>query len=129
MQATDLLAHLYLSVGRLRPPRRHSPCILPRSTRANHCAQDQLDIANFLRAGTRFRKALSRVLDYAYWRAQEGDTNPTVLLYDQSIHPLFSRNNLCLCPVQTSYEALEFFGTARRVLEARDPDGVDNYLF
>ena len=84
MQPTDLLAHLYLSVGRLRPSRRHSPCIISRSTRANYCAQDQLDIADFLRVGTRFRKALSRVLDYAYWRAQEGDTNASVLLHDQS---------------------------------------------
>lgn len=49
------------------------------------------------------------VLDYAYWRTKKANTNPFVLVYDQPIHPLFSRNHLCLRPGQTGKEALEFF--------------------
>ena len=116
-------------MGRIRPPRRHSPCILPHSTRANQSTQDQLDIANFLRVGTHLREALSRVLDYAYWRTKKRNPNAVVLFYDQPVHPPFSGYHLCLCPVQTGDEALELSRATRKVLDATDPDGVGNYLW
>ena len=77
--------------------------MLPRSTRANHCPRDQLNIANFLHVETRFRKALSWVLDYAYWRTKKANKILFVILYNQLIHPL------CVRPVQTDDEALGIF--------------------